>query len=764
MRLKCCVIQHGWKELNPLLKGELEVDGGMGMMRKIDIWQNTKGKWYRGHAPFFLFLVFVLIGIFCSKIIPVHPTIHTWVILLLHFSGFSCVVGLVRPIVLFPSLILFFILYAWMQCWKEDPRILFSHFAHHSPQYLIGWLEEEPRQNEKSTRVRARILGGVNFLNEKFGEEFRPLTGSLLLTIEKPISTPLKYGNLLVFSAQANQRIPPPRNPDEMDYAKYMANRGCWHQTYITSSQIQLLSGFFGNRLVDIALRYREDLVSKFERFLPDKDAFAIASTLILGYRSDLSSELIETYAATGTIHVLSVSGMHVVIVFWMLAKILYIFDYSPALKRIRFFIIVLCIWLYALMTGFSPSVLRAAGMITLYLSAEILNRKARSYHSISASAFILLLIRPSYAFEVGFQLSYLAVFGIVFFSPFFANITYTLAQLKSKWVRPVVDYSLMSLAAQTGTFTIATYYFNQFPVYFLLSNLLIVIPATLLMYMGFAVLFIPEIHLFEGVLRALGEVLNWMIIWMNQVLSWIQSLPGSQLKGLNMDVFESISILFLMVGVVLSLQHRSKLGIYLCAFIAICLSFSTALLGLDRVPQRTLIFHQMKQQIAVTYVDAEEAWVISNLDSVEHPTIRYSVLPYLINSAPARGIQWYTYGLDYDSPKWKIRFPFLFLEHYTVLLMDEKMEDERLKWLLTPSKDALSQKILVDLLFIRNGRNISLNKMLNGMQVKQIVMDASNPPWVVNRIKAEAKEHQVPVYNMKNNFAYVWSLGKSNE
>src|SRR5690606_21264126 len=207
----------------------------------------------------------------------------------------------------------------------------------------------------------------------------------------------------------------------------------------------------------------------------------------------------------------LSVSGMHVVIVFWLLAKLLWWMGGSKGLRAMKFIILLLAVWGYALLTGFSPPVLRASIMVGFVMAATIFGRQNRIYNSIAASAFFLLLYEPKFIADIGFQLSYLAVLGIIFLAPLWQSIFVSNHRL----MKPIGSYVWMSMSAQAGAGPLATYYFHQFPIYFLVANLFIALPASGIMYLGFILLILPA-----GMLASwIGTLLEKGILLVNTVL-----------------------------------------------------------------------------------------------------------------------------------------------------------------------------------------------------------------------------------------------------
>ena len=185
----------------------------------------------------------------------------------------------------------------------------------------------------------------------------------------------------------------------------------------------------------------------------------AVFSALTLGYKNDLDKEMQASFAGAGAMHILAVSGMHVGIIFLILKQIFALFGILKSNYKLKYIIILLCIWFYALLTGLSPSVTRAAVMATFILCGKVFGKRTNIYNSIAASAFVLLLFNTNYLFDVGFQLSYTALIGIVFF---YKRI-YTLIFVRNMPLNYMWQLTTIGISAQIGTFPLGIYYFNQF-------------------------------------------------------------------------------------------------------------------------------------------------------------------------------------------------------------------------------------------------------------------------------------------------------------
>ena len=730
--------------------------------------RNWQIKLYKGHVPFVWFLLFVMCGILLSTWVTPDPQ---WFLALRILSGvclLGCILCFWRPAYLGFVFFLFLASLSWVQAWKGHPMVNSKHFSRvleaegqsvvdplQAGLVVIGYVEDEPRINERNARFRLEVIG--IWIPET--DTVKKMKGSIQVTAEK--ITRLNYGDLVAFPIDRVGPVQPPRNPGEMNYAAHLAKQNCWHQAYLGEGQLQMLGSGYGSGFIAYSLGLRKAMVDKFERFVPDPDAFAIASTLILGYRADLSAELMETFSATGTIHVLSVSGMHVVIVFWLLAKLLFWMDYRKPLKKLRFPLLLLAIWAYAILTGWSPSVLRAAMMLSFVLWAEAWSRRSRTYNNIAASAFFLLLFDPKLLLDIGFQLSYLAVAGIVFLYPLLHHIF----RKVHRFAKPVVDYSLMSVSAQAGAFPLAMFYFQQFPVYFLLANLLIVLPASAIMYLGFALLFLPESTATHSILVLLGKGLSGLIVWMNESLAWIQSLPAASLTGLETSALQCILIYLLMLSLIFAFVHRSKRLFGSFLLITLLLVVLSVVPFYERWTQRKLIVHQARSALAISYTGRGESWVYSDLPGPDHSTFRFSLLPHLRTFVSPEQIKWIVEQEEFEDETTNISKGVLQIGNKRMYIYDHENWLERVRDRVpergegSPAQMEWPEPFAVDLLLIRKNPRKPLLEIAQQYPSRMIVMDGSNYPRTIERIKNEADSAGLAYYVLKDNFAYVWLL-----
>ena len=283
-------------------------------------------------------------------------------------------------------------------------------------------------------------------------------------------------GDQLIILAKS-QEIRNAGNPFEFDYTSFMHRRQIWFSVYLNEGTY-LKTGRQVIHLSNLAEKVRDRLVAMLAEVLPNKEERSVVLALTLGYRTEIDQDTLDYFASTGAMHVLSVSGLHVALIFMILGFLL------SFLKRGKFgpiifsAVMIIFLWIYAFISGFSPSVQRATVMFTFVIIGNSIRRPVNIYNSLTASALFLILLNPNVLFDVGFQLSYLAIFGIVLIQPVLFNI-FELTNPILKWIWSLFT---VSVAAQISTFPLGIFYFNQFSNVFWLSNF-VVIPITTFYY-----------------------------------------------------------------------------------------------------------------------------------------------------------------------------------------------------------------------------------------------------------------------------------------
>ncbi len=283
------------------------------------------------------------------------------------------------------------------------------------------------------------------------------------------------------------------------------------------------------------ALQWRSTLVQRIISPDDDSDAQAVLAAMVLGDKSALSKELRTTYSATGASHILALSGLHLGIIYLLLTQL--------TLGRRRLWLtqvpVVLGIWAFALITGLSTSVVRAAMMISLYAVFSLGGRRQSPLGVLSFTAIIMLLFNSDSLYDIGFQLSFMAMLGILIFVPLFERMVSIRWLMEHRVVKWLMAMMTMSVAAQLTTAPLVAYHFGRFSTYFLLTNLLAIPIATLILYVAVATLIVP----------AIAGVLGWLAGVLNAVLGWVSGLPLASIEGLHPSLLQ-VAMMYLLEAV----------------------------------------------------------------------------------------------------------------------------------------------------------------------------------------------------------------------
>ena len=406
--------------------------------------------------------------------------------------------ALAVPIFTLGSTFLILLSYSSSISWKVKLRFKFFRPILVSISFvLLGmWTFQNQQEDHIIHRKQnAQILELTSNLKE--GKKFYSFTGETLtgnkdnspekiqIFLPKNHETP-SAGDHIV-SIKEPTEISGPKTPFDFDYKKFMAKKGIYRQVFLNDS---LDFAIIKQQKVDYLTDLRMNLLSHFKRVLDEENA-ALAAALILGYKNDLNAEQKNVFQTAGAMHVLAVSGMHVGIVYLLFS---YCLRYIRNKKRKKYLSIfpVIGVWFFALLSGFGPPVIRAALVITFIEIGKRLQLPYMSLNVVAASALLLLIINPNFLFSLGFLLSYAAVFSIIVFFPFLNNYF----QFRFKILQDAWSMTALSIAAQIGTIPLVLLFFKQFPLYSLVSNLLLTPLTAALIPAGILLLFFESIGL----------------------------------------------------------------------------------------------------------------------------------------------------------------------------------------------------------------------------------------------------------------------------
>lgn len=336
--------------------------------------------------------------------------------------------------------------------------------------------------------------------------------------------------------------------PGIFDFQKHMAEKHIWHQIHVSAGNFKIVDSVKSDFLVSL----REFCMKIIEHQYSNEKARGVISALLLGQKRTLDKEVQQAFANTGTIHVLAVSGLHVGMVYLLLSFLLRGFSNSKNARILRFLIEMTAIWIFAALSGMSPSVNRACLMFSILGIGKILNRPVHLYNTLATSALILCAIDPYMLFNLGFQLSYFAVFGIAFWQ---SNLV-SLIKFQFKGFQYLWQMATVSTSAQLGTLPIGLLIFHRFPIWFLPANLIILPFIPFIMGIGALALVLSFLPVIGSIIAQFNE---YFILVLIKVVSIFDSFPGSALGEFSINSVQCISLYLLLIGIGLGFFEKLK-------------------------------------------------------------------------------------------------------------------------------------------------------------------------------------------------------------
>ncbi len=413
--------------------------------------------------------------------------------------------------------------------------------------------------------------------------------------------------------------IAAPLNPHQFNYKKYLAQLGIYHQLKIPNQQYLVLENTT-RTLFGIAASQRLKIISKLQKANFGTDELAIIKALLLGQRDTISEDTYTNYKDAGAVHILAVSGLHIGILLILLQFLLRPLERIPKGKSIKLMTIVLLLWCFALLAGLSPSILRAVTMFSFVAYALYLNRPSNTFNILALSMFfILLLFNPMLIFQVGFQMSYAAVFAIVWLYPKLQTLWFP----KNYFVRKIWQLLAVSIAAQMGVLPISLFYFHQFPGLFFLSNLIILPFLGIILGMGILVILLALLNILPDFL-VYGY--NTLIHLMNTIIAWIAQQEVFLFKNISFDSVQLILSFGIIISAVIALNKATFRNVAFLLITIICFQgWSTYALYNTKQQTNATLLHQSRNTILALQEGTELTFVTSDNTKIESLAKNYS-------------------------------------------------------------------------------------------------------------------------------------------
>ncbi|MCF6129169.1 ComEC family competence protein [Flavobacterium sp. AS60] len=558
----------------------------------------------------------------------------------------------------------------------------------------------------KNTKKNYRYIGNIKELD---GE--RSLGKIILNIAKKDTVRNLKIGShLKVIGIVFKNKNP--LNPNVFNYGKYLENQEIYAQVYAKPNQIEI--GNYESSLWSGFSNFRETIISNLEHSAIAKEELNVLNALILGQQQDISPEVLKDYQYAGAVHVLSVSGLHVGFIMLFITFLLKPISNSRKGSLLKLLIIVLSLWSFAILAGLSPSIVRSVTMFSFLAIGIHLRRTVNIYHTLLVSMLLILLFKPSFLFDVGFQLSYIALFFIIWLQPILSNIW----QPKNKIIIYFWNIITVSFAAQIGAMPLSIYYFHQFPGLFFVTNLLILPLLGLIMAVGVLAVLIATFH---TVPEFIAKPIEFLIAFLNTIIHWVASFDAFVFKNISFSTAMLWSSYLAIILIILWIKKPTFRRLSIAFTSILWLQIIFIIQKTETQNKEELIIFNCKKNSIITERIGNAVTIYSN-DSIQK------------NLSSNLLIQSYLIGNFSEAKTKKPLQNLLFFKHQKILIID--------------SSSIYTKDIQPDILVIIQSPKLNMQRLLKTYKPKEIVVDGSNFKSYIQLWEATCRKEKIPFYN----------------
>jgi len=599
-----------------------------------------------------------------------------------------------------------------------------GHFTNFKFTEYTGIVNSWPEISPDRTKVTIELIR----INTDAG--WRKATGNVLIYLPPQDST-LSYGTNLLIKASP-KRIGPPRNPGEFDYRKYMANRNVFHRQFLTKGEYLVTGNNPANIFKSWGYHIRTAGKEYNQEFI-EVDHRGIANALLLGIRDDINDELRDAYAHAGAVHILAISGLHLGILYGFLIVILG--RYKKQLWFVIFSLLVL--WGYATIAGLSASVTRAALMFSIISVGQFFYRTPNIFNTIAFSAFLLLLVNPFQLYDVGFQLSYLAVIGIVWLYPSINGMISSRFQLVER------VWSLMSvtLTAQILTLPLVLYYFHNYPLLSFVSNV-IVVPLTTVILVGGLLFLITAGTGLLLIPKILGGILDFLIGFMNDVVLLVERIPGSYVSDIHLPGINLILLYLFILGILVFLFLKNLDWLRFATLSWMAFIFLIVVNNFSRTSQKEIVIYDLPGICSIDYFNS--ASITNYTDPDDNESFRKVLYAASSNRLIKTG---YSSGKPMNISNWKFSGIKLFLAGDDLFMIIDKSIDPDYK---------SRSRIPVDYVVVSQNAVRNFEYLNRLFLIKKIILDGSNDYYYTRWASDELERLRMDYHNIRKDGCLV--------
>ena len=558
------------------------------------------------------------------------------------------------------------------------------------------------REKLKSSSFSDRYVAIVKRLDNKES------SGKILINFYKSkLTEKLEIGsNLQIKGAIFKHK--PINNPDQFDYGNYLIQKSILAQMYVdgydvkVSSKIDTDFWYYSNQL-------RTKIIENLRKSGFANDELNVVAALILGQQQDISPEILHDYQFAGAIHILSVSGLHIGFILIFITFLLKPLPKNKLGSYIKLVIVLSSLWSFAVLAGLSPSVVRSVTMFSFVAVGMHLKRRTNVFHTLLVSIFFILLFQPAFLFDVGFQLSYVALFFILWLQPLLSGLWTP----KNKILSYFWDILTVSFAAQIGAFPLSIYYFHQFPGLFFITNLIVLPGLGIIMALG---VFVMVLAAFGYVPILLSKALEWSVFLLNKTINWVASFERFIIQDIPFNIYLLISLNLLIVTLIIWFKKPSynKIIAVLASVIVLQMTYFGTIWSIQN--QKELIVFNMKKSTLIGERIGKNVTLFSK-DSIQKNNM---IKSYLVANFSTIKTQKILQNLTYFNNK-------------KILILD--------------SLGVYSDNIKPNILVITQSPKLNLDRLFQKFRPELVVADASNYKTYIKIWKATCEKQKIPFH-----------------
>ncbi len=613
--------------------------------------------------------------------------------------------------------------------WQADAKNNKAWFGNYytDSSVLVLKIEEPPIEKEKSFKTTATVAEIIN------NGVHKKVKGNVLVYFSKTNTAILlpTYGDKILIKGGL-QNIKNAGNPGGFNYSRYMTFQQTYHQAFLKQDDFVFTNVHQENILYSFIFSARKKVIEIIQKNIKgDKKIIGIAEALLIGYKEDLDKDVVQAYSNTGVVHIIAISGMHLgliyVVLVWLFARL-------PFIKRskvIQVILILASLWMFSLITGASASVLRSAVMFTCIVVGKTFFKQASMYNSLATSAFLLLCYNPFLLWDVGFQLSYAAVVGIVWLQKPIENIYYS----KYWLIQKVWKMCAITIAAQILTLPVCIYYFHQIPTMFLFTNLICVPLSTIILFAEILLIVVSAITPIAGILGQIIFGLTWI---MNTIIDFFNTLPGSLIDSVHTNMLTTMALYLFVIFFCMSLLRKNK---QVFTISLVCLFLFTTLWSFGKIKltqQRKIIVYNVSKHKAIDFISNNSYTFCGDEDLKVDGSLRN------FNLKPSRVLMQVNEHKDSVNGL-KSNAGLCNFYYKKILILDKEIK------MASPIIP-----IQIDALVISKNPKINLVEIARAVTPAIVVFDGSNSLWKITQWKKECTALHLRFHSTAESGAFI--------